>query len=172
MRKALFALAALLTAGVAHAESPLSLHGITLGRDLPPSCNVSTFTPCVLESNRTYGGLRMYTVGGLAPVGSVVGEDATEAKVAVDAHGKIRAVATLLGPTMEEFERAHENLVLRYGNPTVDGGFFGEWDFQDSTLEVYSPEHDVNAVFVFDDAVAGDALDMLHDLYPNAMEGL
>lgn len=171
MRKTLIALAALFTAGLAHAGS-LSLHGITLGRDLPPACTVSTYTPCVLESNRTYGALRMYTVGGLAPIGSGNLDDAIEAKVGVDANGKIRAVVTLLGPTMEEFERAHENLVLRYGNPTVDGGFFGEWDFQDTTLEVYSPARNVNVVFLFDDAVAGDALTMIHDNAPNEMEGL
>lgn len=175
MRKTLIALAALLSAGVAHAD-PVSVHGITLGRDLPPSCEYvsqDTPTPCVEQFDRVYGNLRLYTLTGLAEIGGTnQGSDAVTAFAAVGADGKVRAVATVLGDAREDFERAREKLALIYGEPSADGAFFSEWDTADSVIEVYSPSVGSNVVFAFDDADASSALEMFTDLFPNEMQGL
>lgn len=172
LRKSLLALA-LLTAGVAHAD-PVSVHGIALGHDLPPACEyVTDGTPCVQQFDKTYGNLRLYTVTGLTVIGGThQGSDSVSAFAAIDSAGKVRAVATVLGDAREDFERAREKLALTYGEPTVDGAFFSEWDAPDNVVEVYSPATGSNVVFAFDDAFAPAALSMLGDLFPNETEGL
>lgn len=172
MRKTLIALVALLAAGIAHAasQSPVSLHGIVLGRTLPPACSfVTSGTPCVAERLDSFGNLTAYRIDGLTPIGAT-GEQ--RALVGVDAAGKIRAALMQAGVQREDFERAREKLSLKFGEPTLDGMFFAEWDLDSAVVEVYSPRSDVQAVFAFDTAFAPAGLQMVNAVYPNRMAGL
>ncbi|MGX5873033.1 hypothetical protein MJ547_04625, partial [Burkholderia gladioli] len=161
MRKTLLALAALLTASVAHAD-PFFVHGLGLGQTPPPLCQVIA-GPCVAGRIGPVGNLDAYILAGLAPTGSA-GD--TSAIIAVDKAGKIRVVLSDSGPASDELDHAGETIAYLYGPATVVGDRFVEWQGKDSVLGVTHRSDFVNVAYTFDDAYAPAALDLLNLMYP------
>lgn len=164
MRKSLLALAALLVAGAAHAETvPFFVHGVALGQTLPAVCTDSTTVPCVSGRIGPVGHVDAYVISQLAPVGSG-GE--TTAIVGVDNAGKVRVVLSSVGPAVDELDRARDSVSLLYGAPTVEGDRFADWNAKDSVLGVSHRSSFVNVAYAYDDAFAPAALDLLNLAFP------
>ncbi|WP_109476637.1 hypothetical protein [Paraburkholderia sp. C35] len=164
MRKALIALAALLAAGVAHAEPvPFFVHGIALGQSLPPLCTDTTSVPCVAGRVGPVGNLDAYMLAHLAPAGS--GSE-TSAIVGVDKAGKVRVVLSSIGPASDALDRARDGVVDLYGPPTVEGDRFSDWNAKDSVLGVTHRSTFTNVAYAFDDAFAPAALDLMNLMFP------